>query len=191
MVLFAVLLCFSTLAHSENAPYFLSSDRIVQEKQSSLKGLRSFTFFPKLKLEKKQATTTMNLIEEELRKVGQVVKKPLLTPEGADLESFSYPTLQLGIEQLVDQNDRPLPVLQASLSITTSVEVIRTKELSSLNISRWTTYIKKTNDVQEIIKKTLPILLNQFAAEYEQANRNDPRPTIYIGYDDSWWTQGN
>jgi hypothetical protein len=136
-------------------------------------------------MEEKNVDETIELISQELKKVGLVVVKPILTPEGADLDSFSHPTLQFTIEQLVDQNNKPLPVLQAILSVNTVVEISRSKELLPLDTNQWSIYLEKTNDVQKVIKKTLPVLLKQFITDFQHANNQ--KPTFYIGYDSSWW----
>jgi len=186
-----VLISGSILGRAENHPFFLSSEKIVEEKQGSLKALCSFTFFPTLKMEEKNVGKTIEIIDMELKKVALVVKKPVLTPEGADLDSFSNPTLQFTIEQLVDQNNRPLPVLQAILTVSTVAELGKSNEFASLNINRWSIYLEKTNNIQKVIKKTLPYLLKQFAADFQYANATDQKPTIYISYDSSWWKNSN
>lgn len=114
-------------------------------------------------------------------------KKPVLTPEGADLDSFSHPMLQFTIEQLVDQNNKLLPVLQATLFINRVAELGKPKQFSSINTNRWSTYQEMTNNVQEVVQKSLPRLLSQFLADFKQANPNSEKPTFYISYDVSWW----
>lgn len=165
----------------------LSSDKIVQETQGSLNGFRSFIFFPLLKLEKKNTKKTLEWIDHELKKAGMVIKKPVITSEGADLEAFSYPTLQYTVEQLVDQNNTLLPVLQAVLSINSVAELGKEKIASVVTTNRWSMYIDKTNDLQTVIKATLPILLTQFTTEFERAHSKGQKPNFYISYDDLWW----
>ncbi len=184
---FIILASSSILGYALDNPFFLSSEAVLQEKQSSLKSLHSFVFVPLLKMEKKNVSETLELIDQELRKVGSVVVKSILTPEGADLESFSNPSLQFVIEQLVDQNNTPLPVLQAVLSVTTTAELCKSKEIESFNTNRWSIYLKKTNDVQDAIKQTLPSLLKKFLADFERANPSSQKPTFYIAYDKSYW----
>lgn len=181
------LLASSVLGHAQEDQFLFSSEALVQERQGSLKGFHSFVFFPLLKIEEKNAIKTVELIDQELKKVGLVIKKPALTPEGVDLECFSNPSLQFTIEQLVDQNNKPLPVLQARLSVTTVAEISGSKELGSLDTNRWYVYLEKTNDVQKVIKKTLPDLLKQFITDFQKTNTNNEKPTFYISYDDSWW----
>jgi|GEM_PF-3093543 len=187
LLLSTVLIAFSILGYADNSSFFLSSEKIVQEKQGSLKNLSSFVFFPLLKIEKKEASQIIELIEQELKKVGAVIKQPVLTPEGADLTTFSNPTLQFTIEQLVDENHNPLPVLQAILSIKTGVELGKSEEFSIVNTNRWSTYLKKTDDLQKVIKTTLPQLLKQFLSDFESVNTSSHKPTFYISYDVSWW----
>ncbi len=160
----ATFICI--MGYSEESLYFLSSDKIFHERQASLKEMHSFTFFPLLKMDSRK---TIDLITQELEKVGVVVQKPILTSEGANLESFSNPLLQFSIEQLVDLKNHPLPVLRATLSVNT---------VGSLN----SIYVEKIDDVQEVIKQTLPILLNQF-----MKGQAGQKPTFYISYDASWW----
>lgn len=185
--LFATFIFSSFLGHAKEPLFLLSSDPLVQEKQASLKGLRSFVFFPLLKMEEKQVEKIIELIDLELKKVGCIIKKQVLTPDGANLECFSNPTLQFSIEQLVDSNNKPLPVVQATLSLRNTVEIGKLGELSSLNTNHWSIYLKKTNDIQKIVKKTLPFLLSQFIMEFQRSHAADEKPIFYITYDSSWW----
>ncbi len=177
----------SILGHAKQSPFLFSSEPLVQEAQGSLKDMDSFVFFPLLKLEKKNAIRVMELINQELQKVGVIVIKPVLTGEGADLESFSNPELAFTIQQLVDQSNKPLPVLQASLSVMNIVEIRKNKDLTSLETNRWCVYLEKTNDVQKVIQKVLPDLLNQFIADFQKTHAQNQKPKFYISYDDSWW----
>jgi hypothetical protein len=185
--LFSTFVALSLLGYAEESVFLLSSEPIVQQSQGSLKGLRLFNFFPILKVEGKNADKMMELINQELKKEGLVIKKPILTPEGADLDSFSRPTLRFTVEQLVDQNNKLLPVLQATLSINSVAELSGTKELSPLNTNRWSIYLDLTNNAEAAVKKALPALLKQFALDFQRANTAKEKPTFYIGYDASWW----
>lgn len=74
-LLLSIFIVFSMLGHANDPLFFLSSEKIVQEKQGPLKGIGSFTFFPLLKVEEKNAKAIVELIEKELKNVGLVVKK--------------------------------------------------------------------------------------------------------------------
>jgi hypothetical protein len=132
-LLFIVLSSLSILSYSKEPLFFLSSEKIVQEKQGSLKSLCSFSFFPLLKIEGREANKIIELIDQELKKVALVIKSPVLTPEGANLDTFSNPSLQFIIEQLVDQKNKPLPILQASLSVSTLANLNKNQDPSALN----------------------------------------------------------
>jgi hypothetical protein len=189
---FLTLLIYSSVfGYAKNSPFFLSSEKIVEEKQGSLKELCSFVFFPVLKMEEKNAQKIIDMINLELEKVALVVKKPVLTSEGADMSSFSNPILEFSIEQLVDQNNQPLPTLQAVLSINMGVKLGKSDEYANLNTNRWSVYLKKTNNVQDVIREALPALLQQFIAEFKSANAAGQKPTLYICYDKSWWKNPN
>ncbi len=138
-------------------------------------------------MEEKNVGKTIELIHQELEKIGLVIKNPVLQPEGADLNSFSNPTLQFTIEQLVDATNTPLPVLHATLAISNVAELGKIKELMSIDTNRWSIYLEKTNDIEKIIKKTLPYLLKEFNAEFQATNTNGQKPTFSISYDGSWW----
>lgn len=185
VLIFIIFIVLSRLGYSEETSFLLSSEKLVQEKQGSLKGFHSFTFFPLLKMEQKNTTKIIDLIHQELKKVGSIIFKPMLTPDGADL-GFANPTLQFIVEQLVDQNNNPLPILQSILCVSSIVE-LKTKELSPLRTNRWTIYLEKTNDIEKVVKNTLPQLLKQFIADFHQANPTNQKPSFYISYDDSWW----
>ena len=186
VVLFTAFLLFPFLGQAGESSFFLSSDPVVLEKQGSLKNLSSFVFFPLLKIEDKNAEKTMELIAQELKKIGHIVKKQVLTAEGADLECFSNPTIQFSIEQLVDSKNTPLPILQVSLRVRRIVEMGK-GETTFLSTNHWSMYLKKTDDVQKVIKEILPSLLNQFIADFKGSHSLDEKPTFYITYDSSWW----
>lgn len=177
----------SFLVHAREPLFFLSSDPLFQKQQESVKEFSSFVFFPLLKIEEKQEEKTIELIDQELKKIGCIIKKQVLTSDGADMECFSNPTLQFSVEQLVDSNNDPLSVLQASLSIRAIVRIGKANEMTSLNTNIWSVYLKKTNDVQKIIKKSLPLLLSQFITEFKKSHPVDEKPIFYITYDNSCW----
>lgn len=165
--------------------YLLSSDAIVQEKQGSLKDLRSFVFFPLIKLEGDQKQKIVKFLGQSLRQMGTVLEKQTLTPEGADLEAFSNPLLEFTLEQLVDQGGRPLPVLKATLSVSSAVEILSAKEISSLRLNHWCTYLEKNDNVEKMVKAAFPFLLELFLADWQKANGKDQKPTFYVTYDDA------
>jgi hypothetical protein len=141
-------------------------------------------------MEEKNAHKIIDMINLELEKVALVVKKPVFTPEGADMSAFSNPILQFSIEQLVDQNNHPLPIVQAILSVSAGV-ILKNDEYANLNTNCWSIYLKKTNNVQDVIKETLPALLQKFIEDFQRANSTDQKPTVYITYDTSWWKNPN
>jgi hypothetical protein len=165
--------------------YLLSSETIVQEKQGPLKDLRSFVFFPLIKLEDNQKQKIAKFFDQSLKRVGTVLEKQTLTPKGADLEVFSNPSLQFTLEQLVDQEGRLLPVLKATLSSSGVVEVLSSKESSSLSLNHWCTYLEKNDNVEKVVKKAFPFLLDLFIADWQAANGKEQKPTFYITYDAS------
>lgn len=77
IVLFAVIAFNSILGHAKESPFFLSSDEIVQEKQASLKQLCSFVFFSLLKMEEKKANQTIELLNQDLKKVAGLAHQKL------------------------------------------------------------------------------------------------------------------
>lgn len=176
-------IAFFSLTNAKENLFFLSSENIVQEPKTSLEPFHSFNFFPLLKLEKKNADKIMNIVDIELQKVGNLVKKPILTSKGADFDSFSNPTLRFTLEQLVDQNNKPLPLLQATLQIKSATDC---GELSNIqDVSKWVTYLKPSNNIQNVVQKSLANLLAQFSEDFQRSH--DDKPTIYVSYDASWW----
>lgn len=166
----------------EGSSYLLSSESLVQEKQGSLKDLHSFVFFPLVQGDEKKIRAFMH---KELEQIGTVITKPALTATGADLESFSNPSLQFTIVQLVDSDNKPLAILKASLSVNSIVEILRNKELNALSTNRWCTYLEKTDNVEKVVKKAFPLLLKKFTTEYQKINGQDKKPTFYITYDEA------
>ena len=160
--------------------FFFKEEGIVREGRGSLKEFKSFVFFPFLKMEEKETKNILDLIKKELIQVGLVVETHVFKPNGADLTSFSNPSLQFSIEQLVDKNNKPLPILEAALTVSTSVEILNNQESCSLPIDRFFVYLKKTNDIKKVIQETLPMLLQQFISNYQNANGKDQKPTFII-----------
>lgn len=175
------------LVHAKDPAFLLSSEKFFQDNPAALKDLHSFIFSPLLHIEKKNVDKILGLIEQELNKIACVVKRNILTSDGVDLESFSNPTLQFTIEQLVDQNGKPLSVLLAALSVRSVVEMSKNNQLTSTTTNRWCAYLKKTNDVQKAIKETLPHLLKEFIEDFQRINGANQKPTIFITYDSFWW----
>jgi len=193
---FCLLICFclqTSFGYADVDSYLLSSERLLEKKNASLKEFDYFVFFFLLKMEKEDIQTTIQLINQELRQVGQVVQKEIFTEKGVDLECFSNPTLQFTIQRLVDKKGEPLPVLKAELSINTVVEIVRNKEYLSLESNRWTVYLRndenEKNDLQKTLKETLPFLLKQFYADFQRVNGKEKKPTYYITYDSSSWAR--
>ncbi|MEN9343602.1 MAG: hypothetical protein RLZZ453_389 [Chlamydiota bacterium] len=182
-----LFLFFCISAHAKESAFFLSSETIVRQKQGPLKNLEMFSFIPLLKMEGKQADKVMHSIHKALQNVGTIVEKPIFTPEGADLSTFSNPTLQLRIEQIVDSQNIPLPVLKIELSIDDVVEFFHSKELAAIPTNQWIIYAPITTDLDKLIQTTFPKLLDQFIIVFRQANPNLEKPTFYINYDKSWW----
>src|SRR5690349_178132 len=116
-----LLISCSILVHAKDPAFLLSSENFFQENPAALKDLHSFVFSPLLHIEKKNVDKILGLIEQELNKIACVVRKNVLTSDGVDLESFSNPTLQFTIEQLVDEKGNPLSVLQVALSVRSVV----------------------------------------------------------------------
>jgi hypothetical protein len=52
-----------------------------------------------------------------MKKAGCIIKKQIFTEKGADLECFSHPTLQFSIKELVDSENKPLAILEATLLV--------------------------------------------------------------------------
>jgi hypothetical protein len=152
----------------------------VRENQTSLTGFKSFVFVPLFKPMGKEKNTIKTFIQQELQRVGVVEKKRVFTEQGADLTSFSNPSLSFTLEQLVDKKGKLLPVIKATLSISTSVEVLRNNEIDSLSTNCWSIYLKQDDNVEKTIRTTLPDLLNKFLIDYQSSNGKDQKPLFYI-----------
>jgi hypothetical protein len=174
---FAVLFSF---VRADSDSYFLSSDSILQEKQGSLEGDKSFVFFSFVLTGKPQPQQVTKFIQEELKRVGIVIRHQVDTEKGMDMECFSNPGLQFTLKQLVDQDNRALPIIKAALDITSTVEIDRNHDSTSLLTNSWTVYLEKDKNVEKIVKKAFPLLLEKFIAAYKEANGKDAKPTFYI-----------
>lgn len=185
LVLFTLFFIALPIQRGASGNYFLSSEPLFQEKQGPLKDRRSFVFFPCMKLEDNQRQKITTFLNQSLKQVGTVIETQVLKPEGADLEVFSKPPLHFTLEQLLDQKGRPLPVLKATLSFSGVVEVLSSKEISSLPLNHWCTYLEKNDSVEKIVKKAFPFLLELFIADWQAANGKEQKPTFYIPCDAS------
>ena len=176
MLILAILCCRESVADA----YLLSSEPIIHENRTSLKEFNTFIFAPIIKTEKKGANKITALMSQELQRIGVVEKKRVFTEQGADLTPLSNPSLQFTLEQLVDQQGKLLPVIKATLSTRSSIEVLKNNEINSLSTNCWSVYLKQNDDVEKTIKTTLPDLLNKFLADYQNVNGKDQKPTFYI-----------
>lgn len=168
----------SSSAHTSDE-YLLSSEPLVQEEHSSLKGYGAFTFCPLLHMKREAQEGLLALMKQELQKVGTVEIKQFFTPLGLDFSAMPLNFLTFTLEQLVDQNNVHLPIIRASLSTSTSIKILNNHETSILNTNEWATYVKK-DSLKQTIQKTLPGLLRQFIMQYQKDNPNNPKPTFCI-----------
>lgn len=157
-----------------------------------MKDLNSFVFSFLLRMEPNEVEPTIKFIDQELGKVGQVVRKEIFTENGIDLTSFSNPSAQFIIERLVDGKTERLPVLRAQLSIKTITEIVKTKEYIPIKIKTWTVYIQdKGQNLAKALEESLPTLLRQFSSDYQSVNKKGAKPIFLITYDASWWKKAD
>lgn len=173
----ATVLCWSSDVW---ARYSRSSEINLGDHQGSLKGDRSFVFFPFLLTGEETPQQVFNFVHQELKRVGTVIEHQMDTGKGIDLGCFSNPRLVFSLDQLVDTKNRLLPVIKATLLVESRVEIQRTHEVTSLSTSSWTEYLEKNKNVEKVVKNTFPILLEKFMAAYQEANGKDLKPTFYI-----------
>lgn len=180
-----ILLSSSMNGYSKEELFNYSSDPLLEIKQPLLKYGNAFVFIPMIKMERSTSTTLLNTVYKELEQFVTLVKNPVFKSEGADLSVFSHPPLTYTIEQLVDDKNKPLPVLKASLTVSNFVDIIRSGQNISLNTNTWYAYVKSTNDVKKVIQTSMPIILKAFISDFQKANPSEKKPTVYICYDDS------
>jgi hypothetical protein len=171
---------------AKNAPSFLLSsveNMLSNNDVLGLEGIHSFVFFFFLQMEKEEDATIIDFFNQELSKIGQVVKKDILTGRGVDLECFSHPSLCFSLTQLVDNNHHPLPTLQANLRVSGTVEVCRNKTLIQTNIGTWNLYLNKKNQTTlSALKSSVSALLKEFETDFIKANGTDKKPVFFITY---------
>ncbi len=188
---FAFLLLLNPLfAQSEKPSYFLlSSDQLFANNETAaLKDINSFVFLFSLQMNKEEACIILDFFNQELGKVGQVVKKEIFTDQGVDLDCFSLPRLKFSLAQLANNEKQLFPILKADLAVNSVVEVGKNKALIPTNTSTWFLYLNKDKETTlSALKKTLPHLLKSFVAEFIEANGTEKKPTFFIIYDPSWW----
>ncbi len=181
--------CTAWYCYGQTA-FLLSSGQDVRSQcPAELRTLNPFVFSFVLKMNQADVEPIICSISEQLARVGTVVKKEIFTPEGVDFAPLSHPRLQFFVEQLVDLEGKPLPILEARLILSSIVQIMANKELCSASLRRWSIQIEsKGQNVQTAVQQTLSPLLAQFVADYQLANDKESKPTFYITYDASWWT---
>lgn len=169
--------------HAENTPFLLSSSEVINTKNdaAALKDLNTFVFLFYLQMEKEEMTNIMDYFNQELSKIGKVVKKEIFTDRGVDLECFSNCGLHFRLVQLVDHNHHLIPTLKAELAVHGMVDVSRNKAFVPADIGTWSSYLnQQEHNTMSALKISLPSLLQSFLADYTKANGSDKKPTFFI-----------
>ena len=78
-----------------SSPFFPSSDPMFKKNDAAaLKDIDTFVFLFSLQMDKSESTSIIDLFNQELSKVGRVVKKEIFTDQGVDIDCFSNHRLQ-------------------------------------------------------------------------------------------------
>lgn len=181
--------CCTTWYCYGQAAFLLSSGQDTRSPcPAALNSLNPLVFSFVLKMNKEDVEPVINSISEQLARFGTIEKKEIFTSEGVDFAPLSHPSLQFLIEQLVDQEGKPLPVLEARLTLSSVVQIMANKELCSTGLRRWSICMEsKGQSVQTAVQQMLSPLLAQFITDYQLANDKTNKPIFYIVYDASWW----
>lgn len=139
-------------------------------------------------MEKEEVVSIIDFLEQELSKIGRVVKNEIFTDRGIDIECFSNSRLRLSLDQLVDSQSSLLPVLKTQLDVNNVVEISRNNNLVYANTNVWTLYLNREEETTlSALRKSVPQLLQLFLADFVKANGADKKPTFFVTYDASWW----
>lgn len=142
------------------------------------KSIHNFNvFFFAKNLSEEHAKKAQNLINTELSKLGKVASEPfdIHNPtQGKDnpSSSFNSPSLIYTIELLNDVHGKPLASIAVSLEYKGMVSIEKNNVEAQAVLWSRKCYVPKSENSSdlEIIKTTLPLLLQEFEANYKQAN---------------------
>lgn len=169
---------FSTVESSEfiENVFYYNEDTSYK---NALKKMKNFAFFSRFPaLSPNESSLVKQTISQELQKFGKVTKKPLIakTPSGEEVDFTDFPNTDASIiyeiTQLHDFQGKELPVIKATLKVTSSVELETTHEEMSSVIWTHTYYItgNLAANNEPIVKQMFVLLLADFKNSYKAVN---------------------
>lgn len=176
LYLSALIFCLPLFCKESN-PLIINSavdilDCACSSFNNPLKGLNNFTVLAT------NTPTESELLIEELEKIGRVKKFSFKDAKGINFEGMGTGArLMLILTPLSVIGETKSEIIRISLTLSTSVEVLKTK--NHIDSYIWATNIFSTNDSKnEAIKNAV----KQFATYYKEANPNQTQPIFYVYY---------
>ncbi len=175
LVILGVFSCVTLFANEKAS---IAADAPLQK-------LKSFAFFAHYDPDQgKNYEKLKKIIVSELEKIGTVVQtKKQDDQEQIDVSGFASGTfLTFEIENILTLDEKEVPVMNASLSLSSQVKVKKTDVSCFANTWATSCFLEGTfnKSPEKAISKSLQNLLQQFLENYNQANPGQKeRPTFY------------
>lgn len=157
---------------------------------STLKGLKSFTFFIRVPAKSPNAADLLRQdIIKMLGKEGKVVQKSLLikTPVGEALDYSKLPHTEASIiyqiSPVIDLQGKELSVIKASVKVVSGTTIDKTGEKTSSIIWEESCYFpeKLNSNSQSLIIQGFQLLFESFSSSYKKANpKIKENPSFYV-----------
>ena len=160
-------------------------DRYDACANTSLKGFKTFVLFVNLGNINKTFSDKINqLIQKNVRKYGTVNVMSLLTEQKAiDLSGFdSGATLTYAIRNLRSPDEKPLGIIRASLNLSTSATITKTKETSFFYVWSTNCFLPGSieKDTEKVVLESLDTLFKIFQTCYFSVNSEKPIFNLYL-----------
>ncbi|MGE5195872.1 MAG: hypothetical protein ACM3JI_00910 [Anaerolineae bacterium] len=152
-----------------------------------LKGFSKFNFFSRFYAPTpKYAEKIQIIIENELKKFGKINKIEMSVKtekgEAIDLSGFDDGiSLAYEIKNVLSIDRKELGIVRASLNLSTSVDVQKTKEECMTYIWSDNCFLKGNveKDLEKLVSQSLKYLLHKFEINYSAVNSDQPIFNLY------------
>lgn len=193
-MLFGILCVFLTKLQAENNGQISEKSKVNSlgtynvSQREALAGFSSVTFFAFIPTSNKNLSDKINrVVEKELKKYGHAQTLEILVKKGdeevVDLSGFdSGATLLYEIKKVDSLDGKSLPIIEASLNLTSQVSIGKTGTDCQASIWSDSCFLQGSldKDLESLVRKSLDRLLQDFATTYSEANKAKPTFKVFL-----------
>ena len=152
----------------------------------NLKGISEFVFMAGFTAGNKEETAKVNaILAKELSNIGKVMPSSILVKKDKedviDLKGFDKPLLCYQMAKLYSSDGKELDVVKASLTLSTSIEILDTKQKGSGVVWSKSCFMKGSaqKNIEEAVSQTFNFLIGEFSKSYSSVNSEKPLFNTY------------